>query len=214
MTHTAALPTQPALIIDGSDLALNVGERMARRGWQIADLATGVWAHRPGWPSQLTVLLRQARGDSPAMFGLAVDLSTMPLRGERFRDIFNSEREEVLRGYGNFHLLQLTGEDTWLEPISDRAFLHGISDGFSRKTLLAVFDRGNDQSASLEERFAADSNRLVESGGEIASVLQRIYQWTVLSAPVTDANLPDLVRPSLAVLPLTGDAEPPYPWRR
>jgi hypothetical protein len=202
------------LIIDASDLALSVGERMARRGWQFVDLGTSVRAHRPDWPTQLTVLLSEAREDSPAIFGLAIDLSTMPLRGERFRDIFDSEREQLLRGYGNFHLIQLTGDDTWLKPISERAFLHGISDGMSRKTRLAVFDRTNDAAESLEDRFAADSNRLVESGGEIASLLQRIYQRTVLSAPVAEANLPDLVRPSLALLPKASEAEPSYPWRR
>ncbi|MFN2465962.1 MAG: hypothetical protein ABR598_06825 [Candidatus Dormibacteria bacterium] len=191
-----------------------IAERVARRGWSFTASASSVLASRPEWPTQLNVLTREARDDAPMIFGLAIDLSTMPLHGERFRDIFNSEREELLRGLGNFRLLQLTADDTWLQPLSGRAFLHGMTNGLSRKTRLAVFDRSEEGGADLPERFAEDSNRLVETGGEIATLLQRLYQRTVLSSPSAGVQLPEVVRPSLGMLPMTSDGEGSYPWRR
>jgi hypothetical protein len=171
-------------------------------------------AHRPEWPGQLCVLVREPAQDAPAMLGLALEFSSMPLRGERFRDIFNSDIEELFRSYGNFRVLQQAADGSWLRPMSHRTFLHGMADGISRKTHLAVFDRTSDDTASLVEAFATDSNRFVETGASIAALLQRLYQRTVLSVPVAAEDLPDVVRPSMAMLPLTADSDSPYPWRR
>jgi hypothetical protein len=211
---SATLTLVDASLNNASLLAMVLAERLARRGWHFRVAGSSVMANRPEWPTQLSVLVRETEEDARAMFGLAIELGTMPLRGERFRDIFNSDREELLRGHGDFKLLQLTGDDTWLKPVSGRAFLYGMTDGLSRKTHLAVFDRVDDEGDSLAERFAADSNRLVETGGAIASLLQRLYQRTVLSAAAAEVDLPGLVRPSIALLPLTAGAEPSYPWRR
>jgi hypothetical protein len=214
VTNTTTLSTPDSPFSNASVLAMVLADRLARRGWHLRESGNSVMASRPEWPTQLTVLVREAEDDAPAMFGLAIDLSTMPLRGERFRDVFNSEREEILRGHGNFRLLQLTGDDTWLKPVSGRAFLHGMTDGISRRTRMAVFERNDNEMGSLADRFAEDSNRLVETGAEIAGLLQRLYQRTVLSAPPLEAELPEVVRPSLGMLPLTSDGEPSYPWRR
>jgi hypothetical protein len=191
-----------------------VTARVSRRGWQFRQSGAGIIVQRPEWPTQLTVRARESDEGSPSLLGLAIDLGTMPLHGERFRDIFNSEREGLLSGYGNFRVQQLTGEGAWMRPLSGRSFLHGMSDGISRKARLAVLDRSEDSDGSIVERFAADSNRLTETGAEIAAVLQRIYQRTVLTSPVAEADLPDLVRPSLVMLPVASDAQPSYPWRR
>ena len=216
-----AVPTQVELaglpaISNASILAMVLGDRVARRGWQFKEAGSSVAAHRPEWPAQLCVLVREAEEDAAAMLGLAIEFGSMPLRGERFRDVFNSEREELLRGYGRFNVLQLTHDGSWMRPAGDRSFMHGMTDGISRKTRLAVFDRTTaDEPNSLAEHFAEDSNRLVETGNEIASLLQRLYQRTVLSRPADDAHLPDLVRPSLATLAPTADADTSsYPWRR
>ncbi|MFN2463073.1 MAG: hypothetical protein ABR573_04115 [Candidatus Dormibacteria bacterium] len=208
---------RPATFSNASLLALVLGDRLARRGWQFREAGASVTAHRPEWPAQLCVLVREAEEDAPAMMGLAMDLSAMPLRGERFRDVFNSDREQLMRGYGRCNVLQLTHQGSWLRPQSDRAFLHGMTDGISRRTSLAVFDRASvDEPGSLAERMAADSNRIVETGAELAGTLQRLYQRTVLSQPVVDdSRLPDIVRPSIAVLAPTADTVGgDYPWRR
>ena len=211
-----ALAADPTTFSNASILVMVLGDRLARRGWQFKESGSGVTAHRPEWPTQLCVLVREAEVDAPAMMGLAIDFGSMPLRGERFRDIFNSEREELLRGYGRFNVLQLTHDGAWLRPQGDRSFMHGMTDGISRKTSLAIFDRTSpDAPGSLAEQFAEDSNRIVETGSEMAGELQRLYQRTVLSRPVEDIHLPDLVRPSIATLQPTADAESgSYPWRR
>ncbi|MGI8607706.1 MAG: hypothetical protein ACR2MY_00550 [Candidatus Dormibacteria bacterium] len=210
------LATSPTRRVD-SDSTLNhaLRERLVHRGWSFRTAGASVTAHRPEWPGQLCVLVRAAEEETPVMLGLAVEFSSMPLRGERFRDVFNSEREELLRSYGNFRLLQQSGDGSWVKPLSHRSFLHGMVDGISRKTHLAVFDRSSDDRGDLAEAFAADSNRFVETGSPIGAVLQRLYQRTVLSVPVTDVGLPDVVRPSIGVFPLTaGSSDSPYPWRR
>ncbi|MDQ6747016.1 MAG: hypothetical protein M3010_02760 [Candidatus Dormibacteraeota bacterium] len=214
MTNATVLPGPGSHLSNASLLVMVLEERLAHRGWRLRESGAGARAGRPEWPSQLTVLVREAESDVAAMFGLAIDLSTMPLRGERFRDVFNSDREEILRGHGTFKLLQLTGEDTWLDPVSSRAFLHGMTNGLSRKTRLAILDRGDKEGTSLADRFAADSNLLVETGGEIATLLQRLYQRTVLSRPAAEVQLPEVLRPSMGLLQVAGSAEPSYPWRR
>lgn len=216
MAITAELDSPLATFSNASILAMVLRERLARRGWQFKESGTRVTAHRPEWPTQLCVLVREAEVDAPAMMGLAIEFGSMPLRGERFRDVFNVDREELLRGYGRFNVLQLTHAGSWLRPASDRSFMHGMTDGISRKTQLAVFDRtAEDSPGSLAEQFAEDSNRIVETGAEIAGLLQRLYQRTVLSQPVEDVHLPDLVRPSLVALVSIADADTTsYPWRR
>jgi hypothetical protein len=212
----ADFTTQAVALNNASLLAMVLGDRLARRGWQVRESGSSVTAHRPDWPTQLSVLAREAEADGPAMLGLAVELGSMPLRGERFRDIFNSDREELLRSYGRFSVLQLAYDGSWLRPQSDRSFMNGMTDGISRKAQLAVFDRtAAEGEGSLADRFAADSNRMVETGSEIASLLQRLYQRTVLSKPLGDAHLPEILRPSFATLAPTADADTDsYPWRR
>jgi len=201
MAIDVELASPPSTFSNASLLAIVLGERLARRGWTFREGETCVTAHRPEWPAQLCVLARKAEDDAPAMLGLAIEFGSMPLGGERFRDVFNGDREEILRGYGRFQLRQLTHDGGWLGPVSDRAFMHGMTDGVSRRAKLAVFDRLTPgESGSLAEQFAADSNRMVETGAEVARDLQRLYQRTVLSKVVEGVSLPDLVSPSLAPL--------------
>ena len=214
MAHQVVPQQHPGTVTVPSALPGTLRNRMAHRGWTFREAGASVTARRPEWPMQLCVLVRVAGDQTPAMLGLAVDFGRMPLRGERFRDIFNSDREELLRSYGNFRLLQQGGDGGWLKPLSHRSFLHGMVDGISRKTYLAVFDRNSDDSADLAESFATDANRFVETAAPIASLLQRMYQRTVLSAPPADIDLPQMVRPSVAMVPLAPDpSDAPYPWR-
>ncbi|GAC1333116.1 MAG: hypothetical protein NVSMB17_13130 [Candidatus Dormibacteria bacterium] len=195
----------PSTFSNASLLAIVLGDRVARRGWAFKEAGSCVTAHRPEWPTQLFVLVREAEDDAPPMLGLAIEFGAMPLLGERFRDVFNGDREEILRGYGRFQLLQLTHEGAWLRPTSDHAFMHGMANGISRKARLAVFDRTlPGEPGSLAEHFARDSNRMVETGAEVARELQRLYQRTVLSKAVEGVGLPDLVRPSLVLLAPSG----------
>jgi hypothetical protein len=190
-----------------------LGERLNRRGWQFKVSGTNVLAHRPEWPAQLRVLAREAEGDGPAILGLSVELVSMPLRGERFRDVFNNDRELLLREYGSFTLRQMSFDGAWLKPVSGQTFINGVTDGVSRKARMVVFDRKEDDSPSLVTRFAADSNRFIDCGSEFARMLQRLYQRTVLSVAAEDAGLPDLVRPSLAAMLIPAEADSAYPWR-
>ena len=149
--------------------------------------------------------------------GLVVDMRSMPLRGERFRDVFNSEREQLMRGMGSFRVRQRRGESEWTEGISDGAFLRGVDGGISRQDDVVLFDRCPDvDSEGLALRFGVESTRLVETGNEIASVLQRIYNRTVLRGDLPIADLPDQVVPAAtAVAPTPAVVgEPSYPWRR
>ena len=216
MAIQTELATAPAPFSNASILVMVLADRLARRGWQFKESGASVTAHRPEWPTQLCVLVREAEVETPAMMGLAIEFGSMPLRGERFRDIFNSEREELMRGYGRFNVLQLTYDGAWLRPQGDRSFLHGMTDGVSRKASLVIFDRTSaEEPGSLAEQFAADSNRMVETGAQLAGELQRLYQRTVLSKPAEDIHLPDLVRPSLVTLaPTAGADSDSYPWRR
>ena len=206
--------TDPGRVRGTALLAAALRERMARRGWTFRESASSITAHRPDWPAQLCVLVREAEQATPAMLGLAIELSNMPLRGERFRDIFNIDREEILRTYGNFRLLQQCGDGAWLNPVGHRSFMQGMVDGISRATHLAVLDRLGDAAPGLATTFATDANRFIETASPIASLLQRLYQRTVLSAAVAGADLPDVVRPSLAISRLITDSDSPYPWRR
>lgn len=199
---------------DTAPLAAALGDRVGHRGWTFRESGSSVTAHRPDWPAQLSVVVHGTEGLTPAMLGLAIEFNTMPLRGERFRDIFNSEREEILRAYGNFRVLQQSGDGGWLNPVGHRAFLQGVVEGIGRATRLAVLDRLNDDAANMVAAFAADSNRFIETASPIASLLQRLYQRTVLGAPVAVLALPDLVMPSIPMAPLSTDSDSPYPWRR
>lgn len=215
MALATTFVADPAGFSNASLLGLALGDRVARRGWTFRVAGSSVTAHRPEWPTQLCVLVREAEEDTAAMLGVAIDFASMPLRGERFRDVFNNEREALLRGYGPFTLLQQTSAGTWLRAVSGQAFLHGMTAGVSRKAQLAIFDRVAAAAGSLADLFAEDSNRLVETGSHLASELQRLYQRTVLSRPAADSGLPDVVRPSTAMLPPTTDADTDsYPWRR
>jgi hypothetical protein len=201
----------------GSSETSALRDLFGRRGWTFSSMGSALAAHRVEWPAQLNVVVDPGGpGGSPIM-GLVVDLRSMPLRGERFRDVFNSEREQLMRGMGSFRVRQRRGELDWTEGITDGAFLRGVDGGISRHDDVVLFDRCPDISGdSLATRFGVESTRLVETGNEIASVLQRIYNRTVLRGDLPIADLPDQVVPSVspASPPPAVVGEPSYPWRR
>jgi hypothetical protein len=101
-----------------------------------------------------------------------------------------------------------------------------MGDGVSRQAQLVVIDRcPRERGAALVERFGAETNRFVEVGNEIASLLQRTYQRTVLGSEDPVADLPEVVSPAGGgvattvampdvVVGGTRVVAETYPWRR
>jgi hypothetical protein len=194
-----------------SDAAASLVENLGARGWKFAQEPGRVVARKHEWPAQVHVLIDfGTAGD--ASLALVVDMGTMPLGGERFREIFNGNREQSLRGFGNFRVRQFLADGRWALDVSDNAFLYGATTGISRAARLVYFDRRPaERGRALVARFIAESNRFVETGNQIGAVLQRVYQRTVLGSPTTPVALPRLVAAgSAASNPFVDEA---YPWR-
>ena len=169
-------------------------------------------ARKHEWPAQLHVAIDFAP-DAEMALALVIDMGAMPLGGERFRDIFNSDREQSLRGFGNFTVRQVLLEGGWSPDINDSAFLHGANTGISRSARLVFLDRGaTERGQALAERFIAESNRFVETGYALAATLQRVYQRTVLSAPRQSLRAPGMV--AATTLAPAEILQNTYPWRR
>lgn len=190
-------------------------QQLSRRGWAVASIGSVLTAHKHDWPAQLKVVVDPGDGDSPAMIGLLLDFRSMPLQGERFRDIFNSELDTVLRSMGSFVARQMRGDAGWSSGVSDQVFLGGVNRGVSRSADMVLFDRcPNERGEDILERFNLESNRLLEAGGEIAILLQRTYNRTVLRSDRPVSTLPDVVAPALAPTAPAVVGEGSYPWLR
>jgi len=189
---------------------------LSRRGWAVATAPSWLTAHRHDWPAQLKVVVDPGEGDGPAMIGLLLDFRSMPLQGERFLDIFNSELERIFRSMGSFMVRQMRADEGWTNGASDQVFLRGVDGGVSRSADMVFFDRcPQERGADILERFNLESNRLLEAGSEIAILLQRTYDRTVLRSDKPVSMLPDVVAPAAtAAAPAVVVGEVSYPWRR
>ncbi|MEA2647302.1 MAG: hypothetical protein QOE92_2385 [Chloroflexota bacterium] len=211
---------------ESGDLGVAMDGVLRKRGWQYVVAGSRVSGRRLEWPPQLRFILDLGGDDHPPVMALALDFRSMPLGGERFRDIFNADREELLGPLGTFTVRQVRGDEVLGREMSESSFLHGMGDGVSRQAQLVVFDRRPvERGEALLERFGNETNRFVEVGNEIASLLQRTYQRTVLGSEEPVADLPEVVAP--ATTPTTAPPAMPavvggtvpavretYPWRR
>jgi hypothetical protein len=183
---------------------------LSPRGWTFDNEPGRVTARKHDWPTQLHVLIDFGT-DGDAALALVLDMRTMPLGGERFRDMFNTDREQSLRGFGNFRVRQLLADGEWAADVSDNAFLYGATTGISRSARVVFFDRRPvERGSALVERFLAENHRFVETGDQIGDLLQRAYQRTVLGVPTPSVALPRPV-PAMSHMPY-GIIET-YPWR-
>jgi len=196
--------------------------RLGRRGWRFRRDGETVTGRVADWPRQLSLVADPGAASRPPGLGLALRFDAMPLGGERFRDILNADREEMLGAYGSFRVRQLLDDGRWASELGHRAFLHGYGSGsgISRRAALAVFDRcPEERGEALAERVVADLPRLAETGTVLAATLQRVYQRTVLTAEAEPEPLPDVVGSTTATVgaALAGTAlvlDGAYPWRR
>ncbi len=188
---------------------------LSRRGWAAATTGTWLTAHKHLWPAQLNVVIDPGESGGPATLGLLMDFRSMPLQGVRFRDIFNSERETVLRSMGSFTVRQMLGDTVWTDSVNDKVFLRGVSGGVSRTAEMVLFDCcPKEREEDILERFNVESNRLLETGSEIAILLQRTYNGTVLRSGQPVSTLPDMVAPAVGAVAPTMVGDGFYPWRR
>jgi hypothetical protein len=211
---------------DLKTLAAEVQQRVAPRGWTVRVAEGSIRARHGAWPPQMEVMVAPAAAEGRAGYGLIIDFRSMPFGGERFKDIFNADREQLLHLIGGFRVHQRKGDGSWLPVVSGSAFLggFGISAGIARQTVACIFERSvSDQGRALVERFLTEVIRIEEAGSEIASTLQRVYQRTVLAStaaigalyadaeePGEEDGAPDAEPPK----PPPAPPEPTYPWRR
>jgi hypothetical protein len=217
MTKAAEMETMDYLV-----------EQMAAKGWSFSPAGDSIFARQSDWPAQLAAIIDVGGPGRDGMMGLVVDFRTMPLGGERFKDILNADRDETMGRFAPFQLRQLRTDGSWANPTAGSSFLaaFGPASGISRNANVAVFDRaGGSRGAELLEKFCRDHIKLVEAGGCISGLLQRVYQRTVLSGEIGIRELPSLVGDAPAhsnghftgLLPAVAGAvvaEPAYPWRR
>jgi hypothetical protein len=196
--------------IEPTDAARSLNDTLSPGGWTFDQQPGRVIARKHDWPTQLHVLI-DFGSDGDAALALVLDMRTMPLGGERFRDLFNTDREQSLRGFGNFRVRQLLASGGWASDVSDSAFLYGATTGISRAARLVFFDRHPvERGSALVKRFIVENHRFAETGDQIASILQRLYQRTVLGSPTASVALPRLA-PAMSHVPY-GIIET-YPWR-
>ena len=196
--------------------------RLGRRGWHFHVSDGEVLGRHQEWAPQVETLVDPGDDERLPALGIVLDFGSMPLGGERFRDVLNAEREDIFHGFGSFRLRQLREDGSWAGEITHRAFVHGYGTGteISRHTTRAVFDRcPAERGAAIVERFLDELPRLAEVGGTMALLLQRIYQRTVLRRPLeAETVLPEVVGTSGGALHVLGSTalqpEPTYPWRR
>lgn len=208
----------PDVEADRTNAAGSLIDNLSQRGWSFIQEPGRVIARKHDWPAQLSVLIDFGTHGEAAL-ALVVDMGTMPLGGERFRDMFNEDREQSLRGFGSFRVRQLLVNGGWAADVGANAFLHGATTGISRAARLVFFDRHPvERGRALADRFIAESNRFVETGNQLGAILQRVYQRTVLGAPTPLKALPRVV-PTLSAAPVMSSAragivDETYPWRR
>ncbi len=186
---------------------------LSRRGWNRETESGRIKASRPGWPVQMFALIHFGDEDSASVMAFVIDMSAMPLAGERFRDVFNADKDELLRGFGHFRVRQLLKKGAWAPEMGDRAFLSGLNPGIRLTTRLVMLDVCPVECGdALALRFIAESGRFVETGNLIAGTLDRMYLPTVLGVAVQPLELPAMV--PVGMPPLNQEPEPSYPWRR
>jgi hypothetical protein len=175
-----------------------LGSELGRRGWNIESDGGQIRAGKPGWPVQVYVLIHFGDEESASVMALVIDMSALPMAGERFRDVFNADKEELLRGFGRFRARQLLKSGAWAPEMGDRAFLTGLNPGIRLTTRLLMLDlRPAECGSALGIRFIAESGRFVATGDVIGAALARIYLPAVLGAGVPALELPAMVPPSM-----------------
>jgi hypothetical protein len=172
---------------------------LRHRGWKVESEGDRLKAGRPGWPVQVYVLVHFGDQESASVMALVIDLSAMPLAGERFRDVFNADRQELLRGMRQFRVRQLLMNGAWAPEMDDRAFLIGLNPGIRLTTRLVILDAcPAEAGAALAIRFISESARFVETGNLISETLGRVYLPGVLKreTPVLElaAVVPETLR--------------------
>jgi len=184
---------------------------LSRRGWTLETEYGRIKASKPGWPVQTYVLIRFGDENSASVMALVIDMSAMPLAGERFRDVFNADKDELLRGFGRFRVHQLLKNGAWAPEMGDRAFLRGLNPGIRLTVRLVMLDVCPMECGdALALRVIAESGRFGETGNVIARMLARLYLPTVLGAAVQPLELPAMVPVGMPPL----NQEPSYPWLR
>lgn len=211
-----------------SDAIHRLAEHGSTRGWTFSPAATAIFARQSDWPAQLAVIIDEGGPGRLGTMGLIVDFRTMPLGGERFKDILNADREETMGRFAPFQVRQLRTDGSWATPVAGSSFLaaFGPASGIARATSAVVFDRAAGSSGTeVRDKFTRDHIKLVEAGASLSGLLQRVYQRTVLTGEIGIKELPGLVgeTPATGIGQLTralpavaGVAmpEPAYPWRR
>ena len=183
------------------------------RGWNAESEYGQVKAGKPNWPVQVYVLVHFGDEANASVMALVVDLSAMPLAGERFRDVFNADKDDLLRGFGRFRVRQLLKNGSWAPEKGDRAFLGGLSAGIRPTTRLMMLDITPLESGdALALRFIAESGRFVETGNLIGEMLGRIYLPGVLGAAIQPLDLPAMVPVGMPAV--NHEPEPSHRWRR
>lgn len=191
----------------------SLAQDLRARGWSVQTDFGRIRAQKEGWPVQLHAVGQFGDDDNASVLALVIDMSSMPMGGDRFRDVFNADRDDLLRGLGHFRVRQLLKSGEWAAEMGERAFFGGSNAGIRLTARLVMFDLcPQEQGFELGSRFLAESGRMVACGNLIGSTLARIYQARVLGAPVQPLELPAVV-PKMLV-PLNQVIEPSYPWRR
>src|SRR5258708_18476859 len=193
--------------------AHSLAQDLRARAWEVEVDVGRVRAQKEDWPAQLNTVVQFGDQESPSVLALAIDMSSMPMAGDRFRDVFNADRDDLLRGLGHFRVRQLLKNGEWASDMGERAFFGGANAGIRRTARLVMFDLCPRESGfELGRRFLAESSQIVACGNLVGKTLARIYQVRVLGAPVQALELPAVVPKMLA--PLNQVIEPSYPWRR
>lgn len=206
------------------DSVVMVRERLGVRGWTARQAEGSIRARHAAWPPQMEVLVDPGAAGERARYALILDFRSMPFTGERFKDVFNHDREELLGLFGPFRVRQRRADGQWLAPVSGNSFLGGFgpTGGLARQTVVALFERTVDEAGdALVARFLGEAARLEEVCSGFASTLQRVYQRTVLASteaigPLYSDAEPEAVaaEPGASSPARSPSPEPTYPWRR
>src|SRR5258708_40036678 len=193
--------------------AHSLAQDLRARAWNVEVDIGRVRAQKEDWPVQLHTVVQFGDQESPSVLALAIDMSSMPMAGDRFRDVFNADRDDLLRGLGHFRVRQLLKNGEWASQMGERAFFGGANAGIRLTARLVMFDLCPSETGfELGNRFLAETTRIVACGNLVGATLARVYQARVLRAPAQPLEPPAVVPKVLA--PIRQVIEPSYPWRR
>ena len=208
--------------MDLKEIAEALNQSLEARGWNFKVAQGAVRGRVQDWPAQLEVVIHPGGESQQPLMGLLIDFTSMPLHGERFLDVFQVEREPVLRPLPAFQVRQVMADGSWGPVIDGRGFVSGFGPqaAISRKASLVIFDcSGDERGQTLIQLFQEESRRILEAGDGAAAILNRLYQRTVLERKTPMPGLPEEL--SGAGAPVTArrtldeqDKEGKYPWRR